>query len=171
MLYCHLLFTILIHLYLFNIHNMSLTYLLSCCSLCQMGKLYFGKITKSYALFCHLRAFLIASQPNLSLVPYLACHKSTFQPFNGHTVQSHASLLTVLLFLDVPGFVLIWYNKIHRHGNDCHEGRLYSQFPRNRRHGTQCRAIRGSIRVSQKVEEVRKIEVRTYIIVSVVKAG
>ena len=35
-----------------------------------------------------------------------------------------------------PGFVSIRCGKTQRHGNDCHEGRnLYSQMPRNRRHG------------------------------------
>ena len=36
-----------------------------------------------------------------------------------------------------PGFLLVRYGKTRRHGNDCHQGRsLYSQIPRNRRHGT-----------------------------------
>lgn len=45
------------------------------------------------------------------------------------------------MFKGSPGFGFIRYGKTHRHGNDCHEGRilLYSQIPKNRRpwHTTQ----------------------------------
>ena len=42
-----------------------------------------------------------------------------------------------------------------RHGNDHHEGSLYSQIPRNGRHSKPHNTTQGRIRVSQEAEGVR----------------
>jgi len=56
-----------------------------------------------------------------------------------------------------PEFILTRYGKIHRHGNDCREGRtLYVEIPRNRRHGCHARPqgkALGSVRRQKRKKE------------------
>jgi hypothetical protein len=42
-----------------------------------------------------------------------------------------------------PGFLLIRYNKTHRHGNTFHEEAVYTQIPRSERLSSPCRGDPG----------------------------
>jgi len=58
-----------------------------------------------------------------------------------------------------------------RYRNDCHDGRsLYSQIPRNKRHGMTHRAAQGNTRVSQATEQ-GETWVRVFIVVFMGKNG
>ena len=71
-----------------------------------------------------------------------------------------------------PGFVSIRCGKTQRHGNDCHEGRnLYSQMPRNRRHGMPWRVTQGGTRAGQKAEEQAGMWARAFTVVSMGSNG
>ena len=71
-----------------------------------------------------------------------------------------------------PGFVSIRCGKTQRHGNDCHEGRnLYSQIPRNRRHGMPWKVTKENTRAGQKAEEQAEMWARAFIVVSMGSNG
>lgn len=50
------------------------------------------------------------------------------------------------------GFVLVGYDKRHRHGSECRGEVLCSQIPKNRRHSMTHRATQRSTGVSQEAE-------------------
>ena len=64
----------------------------------------------------------------------------------------HNIIIQYLLFVCVLMVLEIYFNQYGeacRHGNDHHEGSLYSQIPRNRRHSKPHKTTQGRIRISQ----------------------